>query len=185
LFAFYQLLTTTGLRRSEALGLRWSDIDLEHCRLAVNRSLVCVGYALTFSEPKTTRSRRVIALDPTTASVLQAHRVRQLEERLAVAPGYTDGDFAFATVDGLPLHPQGVAGAFDRHVRSAGLPRLTLHGLRHSYATAALVAGVETKLISERLGHSSTAITSDVYTHVPVGMQDDAARRVAALILEG
>jgi integrase len=123
------LFLTTGLRRGEALGLRWTDIDLERGQLAVRRALVAVGYQVRWSEPKTERGRRVVALDPGTVEHLRAHRVAQLEERLSVGASYQDDNLVFAKVDGTPLHPQSVSVAFERHSawRCKRHPRATRH----------------------------------------------------------
>ena len=84
---------------------------------------------------------------------------------------------------GQPLHPDTITALFHRHCKEAGLPRIRLHDVRHSYATAALLAGVPPKVISERLGHATVAFTLQTYTHVIPGMDQAAANQVAALIL--
>jgi len=89
----------------------------------------------------------------------------------------------FTWPDGRPLHPENIANWFDQHTRAAGLPRIRLHDVRHSYATAALKAGISAKVISERLGHASVAFTLQTYSHVIPGMDKDAAATVADLIL--
>ena len=136
-----------------------------------------------WSEPKTERSRRVVALDPGTVAVLRTHRKRQLEERLAVGPGYRDDELVFCTVAGAVLHPDNVTNAFDRHVAAAGLPRIRLHDCRHTAATVLLEEGVPLKVVSERLGHSSIAITGDLYQHVTEHMQDQAAEKAGQVLL--
>ncbi len=181
--ALWVLYLTSGLRRGEALGLRWADIDLDAGRLAVRRTLVAVGYSVQWSEPKTERSRRVVALDAGTVTELRAHRVSQLEERLKIGPDSRDDDLVFASVDGSPLHPQHISTTFERHQRDAGLRRIRLHDLRHTAATLHLSEGVALKIVSERLGHSSVAITADLYQHATEHMQSDAAERLGATLL--
>jgi integrase len=181
--ALWVLYLTGGLRRGEALGLRWADIDLDAGKLAVRRTLVAVGYSVQWSEPKTERSRRVVALDPGTVAELRAHRIAQLEERLKIGPEYRDDDLVFASIDGSPTHPQHVSTMFERHQRDAGLRRIRLHDLRHTAATLLLTEGVPLKIVSERLGHSSVAITADLYQHVTEHMQADAAQRLGAALL--
>jgi integrase len=183
LSALWTLLLTTGLRRGEALGLRWGDVDLGAGRLAVRRALVSVGYEIRWSEPKTTASKRVVALDPGTVAALRSHRARQSEERLAVGTGYLDQGLVFCDVAGEPLHPDGVTQRFDRLVRNAGLRRIRLHDLRHSCATALLQQGVPLKAVAERLGHSSTRTTSDLYQHVGETLQREAAAKLGAALL--
>ena len=116
-------------------------------------------------------------------AALKAHRVRQLEERLAWGPAWTDTGLVFTREDGQVLHPEHVTKRFARLVRDAGLPPITLHGVRHSYATAALAAGEPLKVVSERLGHASTSITANLYQHVLPSMDERTANAVANLIL--
>jgi integrase len=133
------------------------------------------------SRPKSGRSRNV-ALDAGTIDALRTHRKAQAAERLPWGAAYSDHGLAFCREDGTPLRPRSFSRMFDRHVELAGLPRIRLHDLRHTWATLALGAGVHPKIVSERLGHASIAITLDVYSHVSVGMQQDAADTVAALL---
>jgi integrase len=181
--ALWTLALTTGMRRGELLGLKWPDVDFDAGRLAVRRTLVAVQYRIRWSEPKTSSSRRVVALDPATVAVLKAHRARQLEERMAIGSGYLDERIVFADVAGEPLHPDTVSKHFERVVARAGVPRIRLHDLRHTAATLMLERGVPLKAVTERLGHSSTQITSDLYQHVGETMQDDAAARLGQALL--
>jgi integrase len=183
LSAAYFLAATTGLRRGEVLGLRWCDLDLAAPRLSVIQTLISVGGAASFSTPKTARGRRAVALDSTTVSALRAHRIRQLEERMALGLGApsTDG-LVFADIDGGPLHPSRFSEGFDRLVKAAGAPRINFHGLRHTHATLALAAGIHPKVVSDRLGHSTIAVTLDLYSHTVPGLEEAAAEKVAALV---
>ena len=186
LAAAWLLLVTTGMRRGEVLGLAWESVDVKNARVAVVRSLTVVDYHdVRFIQPKTAKGRRGVALDPTTVSALQAHRARQNEERLHAGELWTDEGLVFAREDGSAIHPQRFTSWFEQIARNAGLPRIRLHDLRHSYATAALAAGIPAKVVSERLGHASVVITLDTYSHVLPSMQDDAASVVANLILGG
>ena len=142
-----------------------------------------VDHQVHDSAPKTERARRRLALDPATLAALQAHRQRQAEDRQAVGGRYRDQGYVFTWPDGRPLHPENIANWFEQHTRAAGLPRIRLHDVRHSYATAALKAGISAKVISERLGHASVAFTLQTYSHVIPGMDKDAAATVADLIL--
>ena len=89
----------------------------------------------------------------------------------------------FTWPDGRPIHPERFSRWFEQHARDAGLPKIRLHDVRHSYATAALAAGVPAKVVSERLGHANIAITMDTYSHVLPGLDEQAAGAVARLIL--
>jgi integrase len=184
-------LATTGCRRGEALGLRWRDVDFARGLSAIRQELIPLtkpsgrgreGRLL----PRTKSDKpRVIELDARTLSALRTWRAAQAEERLLVGSGYADHDLVFCGPDGRPYHPEAFSKTFDRRLaqrRFAELPHIRLHDLRHTWATLALIAGVDVKVVSERLGHSSPMITWQTYQHVIRGLQSDAAERVAALI---
>jgi integrase len=184
LYAAWMLFATTGMRRGEIAGLRWVDVDLAAGRVTPRKPRVEVNYKVHVSEPKTAKGKRSLALDPATAAALREHRARQAEERLIVGPGWQDSGLVFTWGDGRPLHPERFSRWFERLARKAGLPKIRLHDVRHSYATAALAAGVPAKVVSERLGHANIAITMDTYSHVLPGMDERAASVVARLILD-
>ena len=185
LYPAYLLLATTGLRRGELLGLRWGDLDLEAARLSLVQTVITVNYEVTFSTPKTARGRRAVALDASTVAALREHRTRQVGERTALGlPWPSRSDLAFAQPDRAPIHPNGFSDRFDKLVARSGLPRVTVHDLRHTHATLALQAGVNPKVVSERLGHSSVALTLDIYSHVSAVLEEEAAERVAALVFQ-
>lgn len=184
LYAAWLLAISTGMRRGEILGLRWSDVDLEDARLSVRQTVITVSYEIIFSTPKTAKGRRSIALDKGTVLALRAHKKAQLEERMAIGSSrYSDNDLVFCKIDGQPMHPDLFSQQFDRMVARSPLPRIRLHDLRHSYATISLKAGVHPKVVSERLGHATVAFTLDRYSHAVPGMQEDAAEKVANLIM--
>jgi integrase len=182
LYPAFLMLATTGMRRGELLGLRWSDVDLEKRRAAVRQTVIAVNHAVHFGTPKTAKGRRVVAIDAKTVAALRAHRQRQLEERLLLGAGWRDHDLIFCKVDGEPMHPERFSREFDRRVERHRLSRLTLHGLRHTWATLALRAGVHPKVVQERLGHAGIAMTLDTYSHAIPAMQEDAAETVAGLV---
>jgi integrase len=183
LFAAWLLIVTTGMRRGELAGLRWIDVDLDAGRVSPRRPRVVVNYQVVVSEPKTAKGRRSLALDPATVAALRRHRTQQAQERLAAGSFWQDSGLVFAWPDGSPIHPQRFSSWFEQHARVAGLPRIRLHDVRHSYATAALAAGIPAKVVSERLGHANIAITMDTYSHVLPGLDAVAAGTVAQLIL--
>jgi len=140
-----------------------------------------VGGRIVVGAVKTARSRRRVDLDAGTVAMLRAHRRTQASERLIVGAGWRDRDLVFTPPEGSPLNPDTVTQWFDRTVRRSSLPRIRLHDLRHTHATHLLAAGVDVKIVSERLGHASTSFTLDVYSHVMPGQQATAAA-VAALV---
>lgn len=175
------LALTTGMRRGEVVGLRWKDVDLEAGRLSVKSALVSVRYQVIESQPKTEHGRRPISLDPLTVSALREGRVRELEERLLCGEGWIDNGLDFTRPDGSGLHPDRVSKLFDLAAARAGVPRIRLHDVRHTWATTALRAGVHPKIVSERLGHSSIQVTLDIYSHVSEEQDREAATVVADL----
>jgi integrase len=183
LVAAWYLLATTGIRRGELLGLRWEDVDLEAGAIAVRQTRVSVDYQVSVGTPKTDRGTRSIALDPRTVAVLREHRTRQLEERLAWGPAWTDTGLVFTREDGSDIHPQRLSGWFRQRVVSSGLPPIRLHDVRHSYATALIKAGQPVKVVSQRIGHASPTITMTIYQHVLPSDDLEAAAAGARLIL--
>src|SRR5262249_47194249 len=118
-----------------------------------------------------------------TVAMLRSWRAHQAEERLLLGEGYQDHGLVFAKVDGSPLHPERFSREFDRRVARWGLPRISLHGLRHTWATQALADGVHARVVQERLGHSTIAVTLGIYSHVTPTLHDEAATAVARRLL--
>lgn len=135
--------------------------------------------------PKTRSSARTIALDRATVVALKAHRRHQLEERVAWGPGWTDSGLVFTQENGEGFHPERITRRFQAAAKRAELPVIPLHGLRHAYASAGLRAGVGLKVMQERLGHASLAVTSDIYSHVAPEVDREAADATANYIFGG
>ena len=129
-------------------------------------------------EPKTSNSRRNISISSNTVAALKAHKKQQLQEKLAHGPDYRDNGLVFCRLNGLPLYPDGVSDQFNRLVAKAKVKAITFHDLRHTHATLLLVASVHPKVVSERLGHYSVALTLDLYSHVIPGLDQEAARKL-------
>ncbi len=174
LFPMWILFATTGMRRGEVLGLRWSDVDLERHQLAVRQSLVVAGSERKISRPKTSRGRRVIALDKTTVEVLADHLQRRVNDKSSGSHKRAD-DLVFCLENGASLDPNRVSKLFVKRVAGSGLPRIRLHDLRHTHATLALQLGLHPKIVSERLLHATVSMTLDVYSHALQSMQQEAA----------
>jgi integrase len=174
LFAF---ALGTGMRPSECLALQWKDVDLIAGRVQVRRALVRLKGGWKFADPKTPRSRRTIPLPSTITHQLAAHKVSQARERFRLGAAYASYDLVFATRTGMPLNLHNVLHQhFKPILEKAGLPReRRLYDLRHTHATMLLQAGVNPKVVSERLGHASITLTLDVYAHVLPTMQQGAA----------
>ena len=181
-YAAYLLAARTGMRRGEVLGLRLQDFDPEHGRIQIRQTLLSTDYKLAFGEPKTERGKRSLKLDRDTVAALQAHLDRQADEMAAVGDAYQDHGLVFANEDGTPKHPVLLSQEFERHVRDAALPEIRFHDMRHTYATLALQAGINVKIVSSRLGHANVAFTLNVYSHAIPEMDEEAAETFAAFM---
>ena len=183
--ALWHLALTTGMRRGELLGLRWSDIDLNPGTLSVCRTLSRGATSrLEAGEPKTSAGRRRVALPASTVERLRRHGTKQKELWLAVGPDYVDRDLVFATVNGTPIHPNTLSRAYAKLIERAEVPRIRFHDLRHTSATLLLASGEHPKVVQERLGHASISETLDRYSHVSADMQQRAAARFDAMFDE-
>jgi len=143
---------------------------------------VTVGWSVEAGEPKSDAGNRDVALDAATVAVLRAHRKRQREDRLAWGSAWVESGRVFTREDGSELHPASVTDLFNDLVEEAELPPIRLHDLRHGAATLAKAAGIDTKIISAMLGHSSRKITDDTYTSVFAEVAKDAAEATAAIV---
>lgn len=181
---FYTALFT-GMRRSELLALRWKDIDLMLLQISVSRTLHQIrGGQTIIRQPKTEKSRRVVALTPSTADLLSEHHESQ--NRLRESLGYpklTDDDLVFCQYDGKPLLPNTITHNWIKLVRRSGLKGIRLHDARHTHASLMLKQGVHPKIVQERLGHSSIQVTLDTYSHVAPGLQQSAAETFDSIVL--
>jgi integrase len=181
--AIWHLFATTGMRRGEVLGLRWSDVDLASKQLTVIQTRSMVGDRPETGTPKTAAGARVIALDDQTVSALRRWRTAQTQERLLMGAGWFDaGGLLVTEPDGRPVHPQVLTRRFHSATKQAGLPAIRLHDVRHTYATVALAAGVPVKVLAGRLGHADISVTLRTYAHVMPGDDAAAAAMVAATL---
>jgi integrase len=182
LFALFALVVLTGLRRGEALGLRWSDVDLDEGVIDVRQPVVAVGREVRIGPPKTKAGERTVTLSEGTVAILREHQARQRRDRLAWGEAWQDTGLVFTYEDGRMLRPDNVTHLFRRLAKEAGLPLIRLHNLRHTSASLALAAGVPMKAVSARLGHSSESITSALYTVVVPAVARDAAEQITSVV---
>lgn len=166
------LIAQTGMRRGEALALRWPDIDLNAGHLTVTHTLINVQGTLVLSEPKTARSRRQIPLSPGVLNLLMAHRARQRTERTGASEWHDTNDLVFTTTSGRPVDPRNVLRTVEKAASAVGLEHVGVHSLRHAFAGTLMEQGVHIKAVSDLLGHSTITVTADVYGHT----SDTAAR---------
>jgi len=178
---YYTLFYTslfTGVRRSELLALRWTDVDLFLCQISVTQTLHHLQDGnLVFRPTKTAKGRRMIALSPSLALVLKEHREKQRLERIMVGRPFKEDDFVFCTPEGRPLLPDTISNVWRKMVKRAGLKHFRLHDARHTHASLLLKQGVHPKVVQERLGHATISTTLDLYSHVAPGLQAAAAAR--------
>jgi len=196
--ALYSVALGLGLREGEALGLRWSDIDLDGAQLSIRQTLQRVGGKrfgtgkgnLVFTEPKTDRSRRTLRMPEALVKALRAHRVRQMQERLVAGSAWKDNNLVFTTTIGTPLEGRSVVTDFKRLLEKANKPEIDakipmatrFHDLRHSAASLLLAHGVQLRAIMELLGHSTIALTANTYSHVMPSMMQDMADKMDAIL---
>jgi integrase len=159
----------------EALALHWADVNLDAELTRVRWTLSRTSKELQLDEPKTDKSRRTVPLPRSAVEALKVHRTRQLEEQRTAAGAWQEHGLVFTTEIGTPLEPRNVLRRFELLEHRAGLHGVTLHTLRHSAASFVLAAGTHTKVVQEHLGHSSYAITADIYSHVGPAQQREAA----------
>jgi len=176
-YPIFATLLYTGIRRGEAIALRWKNIDLLRLELHVVESAYRIRKEFIIKEPKTLHSKRAVSLSPSLATLLLEYKEDQELMRRQMGNPLTDEDFVFSWPDGRPLDPDVVTQAFHRIAGQAGLKNIRLHDLRHTHATLMLKAGVHPKVVSERLGHANIGITLDTYSHVLPGLQEAAAER--------
>ncbi len=183
------VMATTGMRRSEILGLTWPAIDLDRASLSVTATVVNVDNVPVFRpmEGKTAGSLRTIALDDYTIEHLRGHKTQQAKQRLLVGELWRSAqpEFVFCDEVGCMYHPNRLTRQFHRSAVDAGLPAIGTKGLRHSFATTALALGTHPKVVQERLGHSTITTTLDRYSHVLPEQDRAAAVQVAEAIVGG
>lgn len=178
LYPALRLAAYTGMRRGEIIGLKWTDLDIAHSRLAICRTLQNVAGRPVEFAVKTRTSRRCVDLDPATTGELGAWRRRLEQERLPNG----DRDWMFVNPAGGPLNPDSLSQLFDRIVTATDLPRVRFHDLRHTHASLLVAAGTPIKVVSERLGHAHPGFTMATYQHLLPGMGAAAAQQFADLV---
>jgi len=176
-YALFYTALFTGMRRSELLALRWKDIDFIYGQIYVNRSLHHLkDGSYVFTQPKSIKSRRTIALPPSAFLILNEHREAKEAERLMLGKLLTDDDLVFSTLEGRPLRPNTITRAWSMQAARCGVKVIRFHDARHTHASLMLKQGIHPKIVQERLGHASIAITLDTYSHVTPGLQESAAK---------
>jgi integrase len=180
--SLFGLMLSTGLRRGEALGLRWEDVDLKKGVVVVRRQLQRVGGELVANDVKTAKSRRAVNIAPPVVTMLKARRAAQAKDRLACREAWEETGYVFTTQLGTPLDPRNIQRDFQNICTKAGLGKWHPHELRHSAASLMLAAGVPLQVVSDVLGHSSIRMTADVYGHILQPQREEAAAALAGVL---
>jgi integrase len=174
--ALYSVALALGLRQGEALGLKWSDIDLDTGTLRVRRASQRIPHQGTqLVDTKTQRSRRTLVVPPIVIAALRAHRAWQAMERLAAGERWVDHDLVFPSARGTLADGPNITHRFHRLLQRASLPPMRFHDLRHACASLLLVQGVHPRVVMETLGHSQISLTMNTYSHVLPALQREAA----------
>ncbi len=180
--ALFSVALALGLRKGEALGLRWQDIDFEAGTITISGALQRIYGKLVRTETKNNSSRRMLHVPNAAMMALRDHRVRQRRERLLAGERWQDTGLVFTTQLGTPLDPSNLARQFSRVLEAAGIAHIRFHDLRHSCATLLLAQGVPARVVQDILGHSAIRVTMDVYSHVMPSMRDEAARAMDSVL---
>jgi integrase len=155
----------TGMRRGELCSLRWGAVDLDSATINVERSLEETNAGTRLKLPKSRQRLRQIVLPASVVDILRAHRVKQIELRLALGiGGPSPDDFVFCQVNGSPIPPDRLSQQWKRTAKAIGL-HVTFHALRHTHASALIGAGFDVVTVSRRLGHSKASTTLNIYAH--------------------
>jgi integrase len=174
LSALFYIYLALGLRRGEALGLRWKDVDLDAGTLRTAQSL---SPKRELKALKTGKAHHTFDLDSFTVARLRAHKTRQLEDKMKAGDKWIDSGLVFTTHKGTSLNPNNVWRTLARLLENAKLAHFSIHSLRHQCAALRLAGGDNLKEVSELLGHSSTRITGDIYAHVLPSQRKESAER--------
>lgn len=183
LWFFILMAITTGARRGELIGLKWSDIDESACLVHIRRTIVYVsGTGLVEHEPKTVHGLRSVTLTQLVRDGLEEQRAYVSRLRESAGSAWVENDLVFPNMRGKYIHEAILHNQFKRLLKDAGLPDMHLHDLRHSAATLLLAAGVNAKVVQEMLGHSDITITLGMYGHVMPNMQKEAASKMDEML---
>jgi integrase len=176
LYAFYALISTTGIRKGEALGLQKDDLNLDSATILIRHSLAQIhGIGLTLGEPKSVKSRRELAIPAFTVEVLRSHLTNHPNS----------SNYVFATNNNTPFSPRNILRHFKAKLIEANLPPKTrIHDLRHSFISWLIQSGQDIKTIQAVAGHSQASMTLSVYGHLMPGALRSAADKVQTMFEE-
>lgn len=177
-----KLAGSLGLRREEICGLRWDSVDFNLRKIHIKAARTAAGANIVLKETKNRSSNRVLHLNDDLLRLLKRERARQAQNRLALGEAWPDTGLVAVDDQGVPYSPNAVSLAFTRFIRKNGLPKITLHGLRHTFATVASAQGAPLFDIGKALGHSTPTTTGRIYTHLLDQNHTATLDRVAAAL---
>ena len=174
-----KLAGSLGMRREEICGLKWENVDLRRHLVLIREARTAYGANIVQKETKNRASVRTLYLPDEVYLILERERARQQQERCLQSPAYNPTDHVILDAKGAPYSPNALSLAFTRFVRKNDLPRLTFHGLRHTFATIASCQGASLFDIGKALGHATPATTGRIYTHLVDRTHEELVQRVS------
>lgn len=177
-----KLAGSLGMRREEICGLKWENVDLQRHLVLIREARTAYGATIVQKETKNRSSVRTLYLPDEVYLLLEQEQARQQQERCLQSPTYNPTDHVILDAKGVPYSPNALSLAFTRFVRKNHLPRLTLHGLRHTFATIASAQGVPLFDIGKAMGHSTPATTGRIYTHLVDRTHEETLLLVSAAL---
>jgi integrase len=173
----------TGVRKGELMAMEWQDINFTEGTIRVERATQYVtGVGVVTGEPKTEKSKRVISIPVSVMALLKQYKAYQAQERLKVGDLWQNNNRLLTAWDGQPMHPGTISKWWKKFLKRHELPHIPFHGLRHTSATLLIGQGLHAKTISDRLGHSTIAITMDTYGHFLKSADQVAAEKLENLL---
>jgi integrase len=177
------LMAYRGTRHGETCGLLDAEVRLRKAEIGIiNQITAYGGGGIRHKKPKSEAGNRDVILDPDTVALFTSYKAQRAKWQLAAGPAWPDTGLFFVRRDGRAWHPASVSQRFRRLIKRGGFPPIRLHDLRHCAATVALEAGIDIKVVSEQLGHSTTTLTRDTYQSVSKELHHEAAGAVAERI---
>ena len=174
-----KLAGSLGMRREEICGLKWENVDLQRHLVLIREARTAYGATIVQKETKNRASVRTLYLPDEVYLLLEQEQARQQQERCVQSPAYNPTDHVILDAKGAPYSPNALSLAFTRFVRKNDLPRLTFHGLRHTFATIASCQGASLFDIGKALGHATPATTGRIYTHLVDRTHEELVQRVS------
>lgn len=178
-----KLLIHSGVRRGELCGLKWDDVDFDNKLITIERAILYTADRGIYEDtPKNNSSKRVIKLADEVFILLREYKMKYNADRFNAGDRWNDTGYIFTQWNGNPMHPSTLTGWFGKFIKTHGLPKVSIHSLRHTNATLMIANGADLRTVSKRLGHSNMSTTGNIYTHA-IKTADEKAAEVLQDIL--